>query len=360
MADLLFTGFPGFLASALLPLALEQRPGTTALCLVQRHHMSEARRRLKLLDVQNPGVEARVELVAGDITASKLGLADHDCSQITEVFHLAAVYDPEVSEQVADAVNIAGTQHVLDLCAGLPALQRLHYVSTCYVAGDHRGRFGEDDLELGQTFSNHYVRSKYEAEVLVRQAMADGLPATIYRPGMVVGDSRTGQTQKFDGPYFVILLLQRLPAIVPLPSHGDIDHNKVGLVPRDYVVAAIAALSVMPESLGRTYALTDPDPPTVREAVETLARLLGRNVRWVPLPAPVVQAVAHLPLAGSLLGVPIDAVVDYMAHPTSYDTGNAIRDLAGTGVSCPPFSDYAAAMVEFAVQHPEVGSAAMT
>jgi thioester reductase-like protein len=360
MADILITGFPGFLASALLPLALHDRPGATALCLVQAHHMTEARQKLLLLDVRNPGTKERVELVAGDICTAGLGIPRDSATGISEVFHFAAVYDPSVSGAVADAVNVGGTRHVLQFCADLPSLARLHYISTCYVAGDHAGVFTETDLTLGQQFPNHYVRTKYAAEVLVREAIADGLSATIYRPGMVVGDSRTGETQKYDGPYFVIQLLLRAPAMIPMPQTAGIDSNRVGLVPRDFVVSAIAALSTMPESLGQTYALTDPDPPTVREAVETFAHIMNRSVTWVPAPTPVLTTAARLPGVNRALGIPVDAVVDYMLHETVYDTTNTTRDLASTGISCPRFADYAPTMVDFVRKHPEFGSAAMT
>ncbi len=360
MAQVLITGFPGFLASSLLPLVLEKRPGSTALCLVQQHHMAEARQRLKLLDVQQPGIEERVELVVGDICEPGLGISGSNKAAVTELFHLAAVYDPHVTAKAADAVNVGGTRHVLEFCTGLPSLRRLQYVSTCYVAGDHRGLFREDDLDVGQTFSNHYVRTKFEAEVLVREAMTDGLPATIYRPGMVVGDSQTGQTQKYDGPYFVIQLLMKAPPFLPLPQTPGIDSNRVGLIPRDCVINGISALSTMPNSLGETYALTDPHPPTVREAVNTIAGLMGRRIAWVPLPETLVSAVSRIPGASGLLGIPVDAVVDYMNHATLYDTTHATRDLTGTEVACPRFADYAPLMVEFVKAHPEFTSAAMT
>ena len=107
-----------------------------------------------------------------------------------EVWHLAAVYDLAVAPQVARRVNVDGTRNVLDFCREQPHLRRLQYVSTCYVSGRFEGEFTEDALDVGQAFRNHYEETKYEAELLVRKAMADGIPATIYRPGIVVGDSQ--------------------------------------------------------------------------------------------------------------------------------------------------------------------------
>ena len=160
---------------------------------------------------------------------------------VTEVWHLAAVYDLAVGEEIARRVNVVGTDRVLELCRGLPDLERLHHVSTCYVSGRHDGVFREDDLDSGQAFRNHYESTKHEAELLVRRAMAAGLPATIYRPGIVVGDSRTGETQKYDGPYFLATFLRRQPPVAVVPSVADPDRVRFCLVPRDFVIDAMDA-----------------------------------------------------------------------------------------------------------------------
>ena len=229
---------------------------------------------------------------------------------VDEVWHLAAVYDLAVAPEVARRVNVEGTRHVLEFCRGLRDLRRLQYVSTCYVSGRYEGCFAEDDLEEGQAFRNHYERTKYDAEVLVRAAMASGLPATVYRPGIVVGDSATGETQKYDGPYFLATFLLRQLSVAVVPALGDADRVRVCLVPRDFVVGAMDELSVLEESRGRTYALVDPDPPTVREVVTAFARHLGKRVVWVPLPlAPVHALVDHVPGAQALLGLPAEALV---------------------------------------------------
>lgn len=361
MSALLMTGFPGFLGSALLGRLLERRPDARAVCLVQPGHLEEARERLAAIEAAEPHVAGRVELVTGDLTAPGLGLdtaVTRSLHDVTEVWHLAAVYDLTVGEDVAHRVNVDGTDRVLDLCRSLPGLERLHHVSTCYVSGRYDGTFREDDLQVFQTFRNHYESTKYEAEVLVRRAMASGLPATIYRPGIVVGDSRTGQTQKYDGPYFLANFLRRLPVVALIPTVADPDLVRFGLVPRDFVVEAMDRLSVLDESLGRTYALTDPDPPTVRQLVDAFAARLGRRVVWVPLPLPLAKAVVSLPLVERLTGLPVEAL-DYFASPTTYDTTHTTTDLAGTGLTCPRFEDYADRLLDYMVEHPELDSAAM-
>ena len=264
--------------------------------------MELATERLADLEAAHPHTVGRISLVEGDVTVPGLGIDYVDrgrIGDIREVWHLAAVYDLAVPEGVARRVNVEGTAHVLEFCLGSRDFHRLQYVSTCYVSGDHHGEFGEDDLDLGQGFLNHYESTKFEAEVLVRRAMKAGLPATIYRPGIVVGDSRTGETQKYDGPYMYATYMSRLPRVALIPGVGDFDVVRAGLVPRDYVIDAMDVLSVMDKSQGRTYALTDPNPPTTGEVVQILAEYLHRKPVRVPLPLGLTRAVvAHVPGAG--------------------------------------------------------------
>ena len=361
MNTLLMTGFPGFLGSALLPRLLARREDTRAVCLVQTRHLRLARERVTELSMTHPATAGRIELVEGDITAPDLGLPPGRVAldDVTEVWHLAAVYDLSVPAEIARRVNVTGTANVVALCRSLPRLARLHHVSTCYVSGRYDGEFPEDGLDEGQAFRNHYESTKFEAEMLVRKAMADGLPATIYRPGIVVGDSYTGETQKYDGPYFLATFLRRQLRVAVVPAVGDADRVKVCLVPRDFVVAAMDELSVLEASAGRTYALTDPRPPTVRHLVDTFARHLGKRVLWLPLPlGPTRLVVEWVPGMEWLLGLPAEAL-EYFASPTTYSTTNTTTDLAGTGLACPAFDGYAGRLLDFMREHPEYDAAAM-
>jgi thioester reductase-like protein len=362
LSVLLMTGFPGFLGSALLPRLLARREGVRAICLVQPRHRETAEQRVRHIVAGHPELRDRISLATGDITVAGLGLdtgATVDLDEVGEVWHLAAVYDLAVPPETARRVNVDGTSRILELCRSLPRLRRLQYVSTCYVSGRHAGEFSEDTLEAGQPFRNHYESTKYEAELLVRKAMADGLPATIYRPGIVVGDSRTGQTQKYDGPYFLATFLRRQLPVAVVPAVGAVDDVKVCLVPRDFVIEAMDRLSVLDRSLGRTYALTDPHPPTVRQLVDTFARHLGKRVVWVRLPLGLTRlAVGSVPGMERLLGLPAESL-DYFASPTTYSTANTTADLAGTGLECPPFESYADRLLDYMAQHPEVDAKAM-
>lgn len=354
----LMTGFPGFLGSALLPGILAKRKGAQVICVVQGRHMDAARAKLAEIEAVHPHTADRVKLVEGDITEHGLGLSDSvPVDDINEVWHLAAVYDLAVPEDVAKHVNIGGTENVLQFCRERSKFLRLQYVSTCYVSGAYKGEFTEEMLEEGQEFQNHYEETKYEAERLVRAAIAEGLPATIYRPGIVVGDSRTGETQKYDGPYFVATYMKRLPGATFLPNVDK--HVMASLVPRDYVIAAMDALSVLDRSKGKTYQLTDPNPPSAREVAEIFGKHLGKKLVWLPIPVSVVRGLLDtVPGMELLTGLPAETL-DYFAFPTTYGTTQAVADLEGTGVSCPRFRDYADKLLDFMAAHPEFDSKAM-
>ena len=354
----LMTGFPGFLASALLPGIL-RRTDADAVCLVQSKYAGMASQRVEELARADSSLAGRIQLVEGDITKPGLGLNGRGLDDVTEAWHLAAVYDLAVERELAVRVNVEGTRHFLDAAERVPNLERLHYFSTCYVSGRYAGPFGEDDLEVGAPFNNYYEETKHDAEVEVRRRMAAGLPATIYRPPIVVGDSHTGETQKYDGPYFILQWLLRQSKFAVLPLAGDPTVTRVNVVPRDFIIDAVSYLSGHANSAGRTYQLADPHPLTVQEIAETLAQATGRKLIMVPLPRRVAKgSLAHVPGVYKLIRIPPEAV-DYFAHPTYYLTEHTHADLAGSGIEPPPFPSYVGRLVEFMRHHPDVGSAAM-
>lgn len=352
MPSVLFTGYPGFLGSELLPRILRRSPQLEAACLVQQKFMGLADERRKA----SPFAD-RIRLIEGDITQPELG-SDMP-SDVTEIFHLAAIYDLAVPRALGMRVNVEGTRNVLKFARQCSALERVHYVSTCYVSGRHRGVFREDQLQTGQTFNNYYEETKHLAEVEVRFAMREGLPATIYRPSVVVGDSTTGVTQKFDGPYFVMQWLMRQPRIAVLPVAGRPSRHRFNVVPRDFLVTALDYLSALPRSSGKTYHLADPEPLTVDETIDAIGEATGRTVLRVPLPASVAKgAIKYVPGVYRVMRIPAPAV-DYFVHPTLYDTTNTQHDLAGSGIALPRLRDYLPNLIDFVRAHPEIGSAAM-
>lgn len=380
--EVLFTGFPGFLGSALLRRVLDRGDGPVA-CLIQPRYRELAEKRAREIAsavggdregdddadpaaddaASTPSTSPAVHLYEGDITEPDLGLGSalDDpglLAGVDEAYHLAAAYDLSVDADVAEAVNVRGTEHVLDACERLD-VDRLHYVSTCYVSGRYDGVFTPDRLREGQSFNNHYEASKYRAEVAVKERMADGLPATVYRPAIAVGDSRTGETDKLDGPYNLLRLLLAQPARLAFAfTVPGADETELNVVPRDYVVDAIAELSGRPETVDETYQLCDPDPLTVPAFVAALSDAAGRRTVTVPAPKRVAKAGARLLSAAGVAVEP--ATIDYFDHPTRYRCPNAREALAGTGVSVPPFESYVDRLVVFARENPAVGDSPMT
>lgn len=363
MTTLFFTGFPGFLGSRLLPGVVQRREGARAVCLVQGKFAELARARAAELEAAHPGLAGRIRLVEGDITRPGLGLEPAERAALeaetVEVYHLAAIYDLSVRREPALAVNLEGTRNVLDFAAACPGIERFQYVSTCFVSGCHAGTFRETDLDVDQRFNNYYEETKFLAEVEVQERMRGGLPVTIYRPAIVVGDSATGETQKYDGPYYVIRWVLRQGRRALVPVVGDTATHRVNVVPSDFVIAAVGHLSGLAGSKGVVYQLADPAPLTVDEILGLAERATGKKIVRLPLPLGMAKgALDYVPFLERVMGIPA-ASVDYFVQPTDYSTEHTRRDLAGTGVACPPLPSYFDRLVAFARAHPEIGAAAM-
>src|SRR4051795_11218769 len=239
----LVTGFPGFIGRRLVRRLVND--GARVIALVEARMADKAR------EIAPAGVE----VVEGDITERHLGLDDATwerlAGEVTHVFHLAAVYDLAVPAEIAQRVNVDGTGNVLEFCLAASSLERLAYVSTAYVAGKRSGVVYEHELVMGQDFKNHYESTKFQAEVWVRELM-DEIPTTILRPAIVVGDSQTGETEKFDGPYYILRVISRAGrAKQPTMQFGASD-APFNVVPVDYVVAAMTTAATLPDTAGET------------------------------------------------------------------------------------------------------------
>jgi thioester reductase-like protein len=336
----LITGFPGFIGRRLVHALRTDRPELDLVCLVEARMADTAR------EIAPEGVE----VVVGDIAARRLGLADADWDRLTQatrhVFHLAAIYDLAVPAEIAQRVNVDGTGNVLEFCHHADGLERLTYVSTAYVAGDRHGTVYEHELALGQGFKNHYEATKFQAEVWVREEM-HRFPTTILRPAIVVGDSKTGETEKFDGPYYLLRGIDRMqqfgrPAAVY--GRGDAPFN---VVPVDFVVAAIAQSAFLPEAAGETLHLVDPDPVTSGELTRLLQQArTGRDPQF-KLPAKAVQGLLRSKTAREFFGgTPAESIV-YLNHRVSFDTRRCEDLLGPLGLTPPSFASYVDAMVSY-------------
>ncbi len=364
MATIFFTGFPGFLGTVLVARLLAHYPEDVHIaCLVQPAYRKLAEARVAAIKVQQLAHASRVHLHDGDITQADLGLGETYTSlarDVIEIFHLAAVYDLGVPRDMAVKINIDGTRHMLDFARKCPNLRRFQYMSTAYVCGQYPGLFTERDLVRQQPFNNFYEETKYAAELAVQQHMQNGLQGIIYRPSIIVGDSKTGATQKYDSVYYYFQWLLRQPkALAILPMVSNPTKYTVNFVPRDFVVDAVVHLGSQDSSIGKVYHLIDPAPPTVDEAAAILAQATERRVFRVLLPAQVSKwALNHVPGFQKFMRIE-PATIDYFTLPTAFSCDNVLNDLSGTDIHCPPFASYAGTLVAFMKAHPEFSSDAM-
>ena len=347
------TGFPGFIAGRLVErLALE---GARFLLLVQPAFAERARADVARMVEKTGASPESFRLVEGDITREDLGLSAEDLEEArreaTVVFHLAAVYDLGVARDVAFRVNVEGTRNVNAFAKSVQNLRRYHYVSTCYVAGRRTGVILESELRHDAGFRNNYEETKYLAELEVEALKAE-LPVTIHRPAVVCGDSRTGETMKYDGVYYLINYLRLFPAALSLANIGNRD-VRLNVVPVDYVVEAMAALARDDASAGETVQLADPAPLTTEELFNVISRNLSGRESLFTLPAPVVRSTLNIPLNEKVTGLP-RVGVPYFFLKQTYDTTRATALLAPHGVEAPRFPDYAHALIDFVERHPKL------
>jgi len=347
------TGFPGFIATRLVKrLAAE---GARFILLSQPALIATAR--AAAADIASEtGVDIeKFRIVEGDITAPNLGLSETELSaarrETTTVFHLAAIYDLEVAEDLATRVNVAGTRNVNNFVQSIEHLKRYHYVSTCYVAGKREGLIKETELAHQAGFRNHYEETKYAAETTVA-ALKSELPVTIHRPSVVCGDSHTGETAKYDGIYYLIHYLRKWPAGLTLLNIGN-SEVRLNLVPVDFVIEAMVALAKDDRAIGVTVQLADPAPLTTHQLFDEISKAIRGRDSFATVPAGIVYPVLRLPLAPKLTGLPHSAVPYFFLEQT-YDTTRARELLEPHGIRCPGFAEYVEALVNFVAEHPRL------
>lgn len=347
------TGFPGFIAERLT--ARLARPDVQFFLLVQPQFLEKAAKAVEEISQKTSTPLENFALIEGDITKPNLGMAAEDYSilqsETSDIFHLAAAYDLAVSKDIAYRVNLEGTKYVNDFARSVWALKRYNYISTCYVAGNRTGEILETELEHDAGFRNFYEETKYLAEVEVENLKAD-LPVTIFRPSVVVGDSQTGETAKYDGIYFLIQYLRKAPGVLRFVNVGN-DDVRLNLVPVDFVVEGIAGLSVDENAVGKTIALADPNPLTTAELFDVIAEILTGKKSSLKPPPKLIQASLFTPFSPPVTGLPHSAV-PYFFTAQTYDTSVAENLLAPLGIVCPNFQDYAANLLKFIEKHPRL------
>lgn len=350
MRHTFLTGFPGFIAGQLV----ERIGGASErwTFLVEKRFegraRAEAERIARALDLP----AERFSLVFGDITQPGLGLEAEDAARLAAevdvVFHLAAVYDLAVPEEFARRVNVTGTAHVNAFVRSLSGLARYNYVSTYAVAGKRRGVIREAELEHDAGFNNHYESTKYEAEILLRELQAEGLPVSIFRPAVVVGSSKDGRTIKFDGPYMLLKVLHQVPWPLPRFNVGS-PKVRFQMVPVDFIIDALATIPTRPGTAGKTFHLTDPEPYNTAEIFDLFSQAMFGKKSWLRVPSSLASIVA-----GSGIAEPLGLkrqTAPYFDYQATFDCVNTLDALDGTGIAVPRLEDYVDHLVAFFLDH---------
>ncbi len=345
------TGGTGFIGRNLIELLLEREGKIYVLV------REGSRGRLEELRSRWGADEDRIVPVVGDLSQENLGCDEVIAElkgEIDHVFHLAAIYDMTADAESQRIANVEGTRHAVQLAEAVDA-KRFHMVSSIAAAGLYKGTFTEEMFEEAHDVENHpYFQTKHESEAVVREESE--VPWRVYRPGIVVGNSETGEIDKIDGPYYFFKLLQRARNLVPqwFPGIG-IEGKEINIVPVDFVVKAMDHIAHQDGLDGQAFHLTDPNPVTAGQLVNIFARsahapeaVLRLDPKMLDIvPKQVRSGIQMLPPVKRItdevlgdLGIPREVLV-YINYPTSFDSTNTQKALEGTGISVPPLASYA-------------------
>ncbi|KGP71900.1 SDR family oxidoreductase [Pontibacillus yanchengensis] len=348
-----FTGFPGFLTSYLIEELLEQQDSIEKIyLLILPSTKTESEKKIETISRKCNVSQNLFELVNGDITKKNIHLdastSDKILSTLTHAYHLAALYDLSVPLKPAYQVNVQGTQFLNEWLRGAKRLQHYTYFSTAYVSGKRTGDIYEHELDHEFGFKNYYEATKYQAERLV-QEQKEHLPVTIIRPGIVVGNSQTGETAKFDGPYFLLHLFDRLKFLPTIPYFGNAN-TEANFVPVDYITKATIYLSHQQSAIGQTYHLTDPHPYKTREVYKMLMEaLLGQSPQYT---LPINAAYASLTIMPVRKWLNIQKqTLPYFTHDCHYDTTAAYQQLQKSNITCPNFETVIPSIIKYYRTH---------
>ena len=345
------TGATGFIGRNLVEQLLE-REGTIHVLVREG-----SRGRLEELKNRWGADEDRIVPVIGDLSQEQLGCADQIGElkgKVDHFFHLAAIYDMTADAESQRVANVEGTREAVKLAKELDA-KHFHMVSSIAAAGLYKGTFTEDMFEEAEKVDNHpYFQTKHESEAVVRAECE--VPWRVYRPGIVVGHSETGEMDKVDGPYYFFKLLQRARNAVPqwFPGIG-IEGRKINIVPVDFVARAMDHIAHVDGLDGQAFHLTDPNPLSAGQVInafakaahapEAVMRIDSRMFDFIPKQVrggltmlPPVKRITDQVLAD--LGIPRSVLV-YINYPTDFDSTQAQLALEGTGIAVPPLPSYA-------------------
>ena len=286
-------------------------------------------------------------------------VATHLIDRYPDAEVVSADSPPESADHVVNC-RLASTEAALTLARELGAT--LHQLSSVAVAGDFAGEFTEDDFDVGQQLSTRRHRAAFDAEELVR--LSSDVRWRIYRTGVVVGDSRTGETDRITGPYHAFGLLARLtglPSVTPIPLP---DIGRINVVPVDYVIAALVELMHIDGRDGQTSHLTAVEPIGLRQIYRGVARTVGLPQLRGGLPRRVAEPILEVrgrakvlrDMAITQIGVPPEAV-DNLETAAVFRSESTREALAPSRIEPPPFSAYAPALWRYWAENLDPGRA---
>jgi thioester reductase-like protein len=337
------TGLPTLLARRIAEEVLAA-PGARVVAVVRPKFEEAARSFVEALPREARG---RISLLAGDAASMDMGLSGAEFTRLAQdvdvIHHAAQVTYQGVDEKTAEAVNVRATREALELARAASHLRAFVHHSTAYVSGDRRGLVLESELDVGQRPRNIVEATKLRAEKIVRAAT--GVPSIVVRPATVIGDSRTGEVDRLDGPYLLLLLLLTSPADIalPVPTEGD---ALLHLVPVDYVARASVAIGRDPRAIGQTFHLVDPAPLTVRGTFELFAKAAGRRLPRGFIPANLGRAILRTPGLDRFVKSP-RAFLEQLVTPVQFSARNVETLLAGTDIQAPALESYIDRMVGY-------------
>ncbi len=340
---ILVTGYPGLQARKLVEHVLASEQGTRFALVVLPRLTEAAERHLARLA---PAERARVEVLEGDAAAIDMGLSGSElraiARRVTRIHHMAYVSYVAVDHDTAKWVNVQAAIEAVEVAKCCDALRCLVHHSTAHVSGDRDGTVYEEELDEGQGFHSVVQETRMTAELVMRRAMRE-VPIAVVRPTMMVGDSETGEADRLDGPYLLVMLLLGLPGdmAVPLPTGSD---NPLDIVPVDYVVKAARHIGLQREATSRTFHLAASDGLTGQQVFDMIARAGGRRAARSIIPSQVAAALFRTPGVARFVHEP-RALVQQLATKARYDTRQAQRILAASGIVCPPFESYVSTLV---------------
>jgi NAD(P)-dependent dehydrogenase (short-subunit alcohol dehydrogenase family) len=352
------TGATGFIGRFVVERLLA-RPHAQVHVLIRESSADK----FEALKARFPDAAKRLHAVWGDITTPGLLTGEPQGANgagYDHIFHLAAVYDLNMDDETADRVNNEGTRNVVAFANAMGGKVRLHHTSSVAVAGeDFVGKFTEEMFDEGQPVKHPYYRTKFQSEAIVRDECK--VPYRIYRPGVVVGSSVTGEMDKIDGPYYFFKTIQKIRDSLPrwLPLLG-VEGGRVPVVPVDYVADAMVAIAHKEGLDGQAFFLIQSSAPTVGELMKTIMEAahgpdIAKSFELPSLPGPMrglaEQLAERVPgnlkkRISSAIGIPSSAL-SAITNRATFDDKNARAALKGTGIQCPDIKDYAPKLWEY-------------